>query len=264
MHDPQASAEKVPTELRLALAVTHTVSRLGYRMIGHQVELRMVEAAEALGFKFSPAVELRMVEAAEALGFKFDRTMKFANDWHLAKQWTFDHHSMTMSVLATLDHHSMTMSVFVMHEEEESAEGVQGREREAWVFVKGSFEAIAARCAERLSAAWEQEAEAQSKAGCYVIAVASKKVDARNLSNLAREDAEAGLSLVALLLFRNEPKSDSAAAIAELRSGGVECVMVTGDSALTGVAVAEATFLIPSGHRVILADTNAAGEVLPL
>lgn len=51
-------------------------------------------------------------------------------------------------------------------------------------------------------------------------------MDARNLSNLAREDAEAGLSLVALLLFRNEPKSDSAAAIAELRSGGVECVMV--------------------------------------
>ena len=56
--------------------------------------------------------------------------------------------------------------------------------------------------------------------------VASKKVDARGLSTLAREDAEAGLSLVALLLFRNEPKSDSAAAIAELRLGGVECVMV--------------------------------------
>ena len=36
---------------------------------------------------------------------------------------------------------------------------------------------------------------------------------------------------------------------------------VTGDSALTGVAVAEATQLIPPGHRVIMADTNAAGEV---
>ena len=56
--------------------------------------------------------------------------------------------------------------------------------------------------------------------------VASKKVDARNLSTLTREEAETGLSLVALLLFRNEPKSDSAAAIAELRLGGVECVMV--------------------------------------
>jgi len=51
-------------------------------------------------------------------------------------------------------------------------------------------------------------------------------VDARNLSTLTREEAETSLSLVALLLFRNEPKSDSAAAIAELRLGGVECVMV--------------------------------------
>ena len=186
----------------------------------------------------------------------------------------------------------MTMSVLAVREAAEGdGTGAGARAREARVFAKGSFEAIAARCAPPPPPGWAAEAEAQSKAGCYVIALAGKRVPARGLAALTRAEAEQGLGLIGLLLFRNEPKADSAAAIAELRAGGVECVMVrratprgparpraakgwrvrdarrwrarqvTGDSALTGVAIAEATDIIPAGHRVVLGDVGASGEL---
>lgn len=186
----------------------------------------------------------------------------------------------------------MTMSVLAVREAAEGdGTGAGARAREARVFAKGSFEAIAARCAPPPPSEWAAEAEAQSKAGCYVIALAGKRVQARGLVALTRAEAEQGLGLIGLLLFRNEPKADSAAAIAELRAGGVECVMVrratprgpawpratkgwrvrdarrwrawqvTGDSALTGVAIAEATDIIPAGHRVVLGDVGASGEL---
>ena len=99
--------EAASEELGLALAVTHTVSRLGPRLIGHQVELRMVEAAQvapplqtlpwfvvtlvgarAPSLSRSRSLSLRAALRfrAQALGFEFDRTMKFADDWRLDKQ----------------------------------------------------------------------------------------------------------------------------------------------------------------------------------
>ena len=75
-----AGGEELDELLAAALALTHTVSRLGKQLIGHQVELRMVEAAEQLGWKY-------------------EEGMRAANEWTIVKQWTFDHQTMTMSVL---------------------------------------------------------------------------------------------------------------------------------------------------------------------
>ena len=63
--------------------------------------------------------------------------------------------------------------------------------------------------------------------------------------------------MVGLFVFRNEPKHDSADAMHELRRGGIDCVMVTGDSALTGAAVARTVGIVPKGHKVLLGSVSA-------
>eukprot|EP00961_Rhodomonas_salina_P166303 2241252-Rhodomonas_salina.2 len=103
---------------------------------------------------------------------------------------------------------------------------------------QGSFEAVIARCSGGAGTedpeVWGDAVERYSSEGCYVIALACREVGAGEVESISREDAESGLSLLGLLAFRNEPKPDSLEHITELTRGGVECVMVTGDSALTG------------------------------
>jgi magnesium-transporting ATPase (P-type) len=151
----------IPEELASALALTHTVSRLGDRKIGHQVELRMVEAAESLGWTYS-------------------QDMRTVSTWQIEEQWTFDHHTMTMSVLCT----------------------VPERE-EAWVFCKGSFEAVSGLCTRCESPSsgdaesgqdWREVleelaelSESLSTKGCYVLAVARKRVPFSTISKVFAE-----------------------------------------------------------------------------
>lgn len=212
----------IPDEMSVALAVTHTVSRLGERLIGHQVELRMVEAAQNLGWAYSS-------------------DMRTVSNWQIEHQWTFDHHTMTMSVLCT-----------------------RPTAEEAFVFCKGSYEAVSQRCAHTSSTVLEglaEFAEKLSTEGCYVLAIARKSVLFSEVADVTREQAEQDLTMVGLIVFRNEPKPDSAEAIGELRAGGVECVMVTGDSALTGAAIAKAVGICPDGYTILL-GTVTDGEVL--
>mmetsp|Transcript_6045 Transcript_6045/g.21337 ORF Transcript_6045/g.21337 Transcript_6045/m.21337 type:complete len:1340 (-) Transcript_6045:129-4148(-) len=207
-----AGGEELDELLAAALALTHTVSRLGKQLIGHQVELRMVEAAEQLGWKY-------------------EEGMKAANEWTIVKQWTFDHQTMTMSVLTAKE---------------------RGDEKKNLVFVKGSFEAVSTRCSPKLDDKWRRAVELHSKRGCYIIAIACKNVDDDQILTISRQQAESSLTFLGLIAFRNEPKVDSADCISQMQHGGVECVMVTGDSALTGVAVAKTVGIIPEDHFVFV------------
>eukprot|EP00960_Hanusia_phi_P040346 754406-Hanusia_phi.AAC.2 len=146
-----AGEEELEEMLAAGLALTHTVSQLGKQLIGHQVELRMVEAAEQLGWKYKDE-------------------MRAANGWTIAKQWTFDHQTMTMSVLT------------------------------------GSFEAVSSRCSPRLDERWKRAVELHSKRGCYIIAMACKSVEDEEVMTISRQQAEAGLAFLGLIAFRNEPK----------------------------------------------------------
>jgi magnesium-transporting ATPase (P-type) len=133
--------EKAPL-MSLALAVTHTVSRLNTKLIGHQVELRMVEATEQIGGRYAPDMKQVSMPSDEQL-----RTVK---------EFSFDHHTMTMSVLA----------------ERGAVEGEEtAAPRPTLVFVKGSFEAIAARCRGVVPPEWSGAVDMHSSLGCYVISV---------------------------------------------------------------------------------------------
>ena len=180
-----------------AMAMTHSLSRVGGVLVGHQVELLLAQEAVKRGWCLDD------LHAPRDPG---------GNNWHVDQVWPFSHETMTMSVRV-------------------SSRG------KSFCFCKGSFESVSAR-AQKSSAA--ELASAFSARGFYVLAVGCKVGGAEQ----NREDAESGLAIIALLLFRNEPKSDSAAALAEMHAAGLQIVMVTGDHVLTGVSISREVGLI--------------------
>jgi magnesium-transporting ATPase (P-type) len=137
-------------------------------------------------------VEVRMVEAAERdLDATYSHDMKsvtLENDrqWRTDKAFSFDHHSMTMSVVASRGRGA--------GEQEQVHTGEGGGEEgaiapvcegESWVFVKGSFEAVAGRCRSAVADSWAEVVDGHSSKGCYVIAVACRRLTANEMSALA-------------------------------------------------------------------------------
>jgi cation-transporting ATPase 13A3/4/5 len=149
------------------------------------------------------------------------------------KQHEFDHASMSMAVVVQIDH-------------------------QVHVFVKGSFEAIHKLCVdESLPADYMDEALGLAANGCYTLGVGHRclgAIDPATASRMTREEVERGNSCLALLTFRNNLKPDTAAAIDVLQKGDVRPVMITGDTAMTGVFIARKCGLVPSTATVLLGE----------
>jgi predicted P-type ATPase len=201
-------------DLSAALALTHTVSVCNKQIIGHQVELRMVETAQNLGWLYEG--DLRSAAAPDE------------KRWKVEKLFPFSHETMTMSVVVSQHGASST------------------------VICKGSFEALKDRCTGMAAQAGEI-ADKYAKDGCYVLAVGMKAVKADQAPHeVAREEVESDLRFIGLILFRNELKEDSKEAIGELQAAGIAVKMMTGDSVYTGAAVAKMVGIIPADSRVII------------
>ena len=77
--------------------------------------------------------------------------------------------------------------------------------------------------------------EVHARRGCYVLAVGWKELSSHeDARSLKRDQVENNLELLGLLLFRNEPKEDTSAAVEALHDGQIRLVVLTGDNALTG------------------------------
>lgn len=127
----------ITAELSAALALAHSVSRCNNQLIGHQVELRMVETAKTLGWNFAD-------------------DMKSANDpsgqkWSVQQLFPFSHETMTMSAIVS-----------------------NGSQK--FVLCKGSIEAIKSRCT-GIPAEMSVNAEKFAKDGCYVLGVGLKRLN---------------------------------------------------------------------------------------
>ena len=208
---------EIPADLSSALALAHTVSVCNKQTIGHQVELRMVETAQRLGWKFD--ADLR------------GPTAPSGKKWIAEKLFPFSHETMTMSVIAY-------------------SEGIRS------VICKGSFEALRSRCT-GITAEMNAKATQYAKDGCYVIAVGTKDIKSDLSSHeILREEVEKDLKFSGFILFRNELKPDSKEAIAELESAGIAVRMMTGDSVYTGTAVAKSVGIVPSGTKAVIGTVN--------
>jgi cation-transporting ATPase 13A3/4/5 len=207
----------IPQELSSALALAHTVTVCNGKMIGHQVELRMVETAQRVGWKFD--ADYRSVTAPSG------------KKWIAERLFPFSHETMTMSALVYSD-------------------GTRS------VICKGSFEALKLRCVGVPPEA-QAKADQYAKEGCYVIAVGTRVIKSDQANHeLVREEVEKDLKFAGLILFRNELKPDSIDAISELQSAGVAVRMMTGDSVHTGVAVAKTVGMIPKGSQAVIGTLN--------
>ncbi|KAI8099031.1 uncharacterized protein BX664DRAFT_320215 [Halteromyces radiatus] len=137
------------------------------------------------------------------------------------------------------------------------------------VFLKGSFERIKTLSTKQsIPDDYDQTAARYAKEGCYVLAMSHRDlgvldvdVTMEDIKRMSRDDLEKDCSFIGFVLFRNMLKHDTTDAIAELKGGDTRVVMITGDTALTGIFIARQCGMIVSHHRVILGDLVAGNMV---
>ena len=219
---------KLPAALERGLACAHAVTRCGAALVGDEVEVRMLEASgwDLVEDAGRPARVVRDGDRRDAL--------------EILKRFEFDHSRMTMSVV------------------------VRDEEGCAHVFAKGAPERMGRLCPGALPAGFTEEAQAAAQEGCYVLAVATRRlgrIDDAQVAAMDRDACEAQLAMLGLVLFRNEVKADSRDAILQLKRGDVRPVMITGDSAQNGLYVARRVSMVQEGVHVMLAEA-VDGKVL--
>ncbi|TMW57735.1 hypothetical protein Poli38472_014338 [Pythium oligandrum] len=218
------------TESKYALASCHAVGSLKGELVGNEVEVKMFTATQwKLIEEEGKMPEVQSADGSDAL--------------EVVKRFEFDHHRMSMSVIMK---HKSTGKLYV--------------------FCKGSYEKMqAVSTAASVPSDYQSVAEDLAKNGCYVLGMTYKEVapmsDDEMHAFLANRDAvEEGLSLLGLIMFRNEIKEDSRDAILKLKSGDVRTVMITGDNAMTGCYIARASGMVEAEAKVILGDMVVENE----
>eukprot|EP01062_Namystynia_karyoxenos_P046569 TRINITY_DN3495_c0_g1_i1.p1 TRINITY_DN3495_c0_g1~~TRINITY_DN3495_c0_g1_i1.p1 ORF type:complete len:1335 (+),score=358.47 TRINITY_DN3495_c0_g1_i1:74-4078(+) len=223
-------ADAISKDMLVALATCHAVSRLGDTLVGNQVEVKMFRATGWHLFE-APGDHPRVGPSQDRRG-----------EVQLARRFEFDHAAQTMSVIVRMpDGQVLSIS-------------------------KGSPEKVAALCAEP-PADLLPHARAHALDGCYVLAVATRKLgdmDEHAIADMPRSEVEAPgrQSLLGLIMFRNELKPDTAAAMDSLKAGDVRPVMITGDNAQCGYYIARSSRMIKENAPVWLAEVkHAHGDV---
>ncbi|KAH7415779.1 hypothetical protein KP509_14G060200 [Ceratopteris richardii] len=210
------------------LATCHAVSKYGTRYVGNEVEVKMFQA-----------VGWQLIEGFNEPDIVFDGN---SEKLKIVKRYEFDHTRATMSVV------------------------VQDSQGSFFVYCKGSFEKLEQLCSERsLPKDYLKVAQRHALNGCYVLSLGYRSLDsgltAEEILEMPRDELEMHLEFVSLILFRNEPKADSPAAIEALKEGEVRAVMVTGDNAQCGHYIARKCSMVAPQVQIFLGDVDAAGSV---
>ncbi|KAK0191732.1 hypothetical protein F5146DRAFT_1112096 [Armillaria mellea] len=88
------------------------------------------------------------------------------------------------------------------------------------------------------------KAEELASEGLRVIALAQRTIDCTDVQNISREDAEKGLTLMALAGIFDPPRPESVGAVRACRAAGIIVHMLTGDHITTAKAIAESVEII--------------------
>ncbi|POM74831.1 Cation-transporting ATPase, partial [Phytophthora palmivora] len=210
-------------ELLYALTTCHSVGSLEDRLVGNEVEVRMFTAT---GW-----------ELVEKEGEQPRMWIRVWNS-NSSSATTYD-----------FDHHRMSMSVVVRNR----------KSGKYYVFCKGSYERM-----QQLStpgsvpADYKSVADRLAKDGCYVLGLSYRELPSdwthEQVVKFAdnREAVDESLSLLGLILFRNELKDDTADAIAKLKAGDIRTVMITGDNAMSSAAL--------SAEKLVWRDVDSEEE----
>ena len=211
-------SQEIDRDVRLCMMYCHNLTRSQTtgELIGNLVD-RTMFAASGGHFVDRGASSKRYIRNANGQSLSIE------------KQFDFDHHRMTQSVICKLPDNSFL------------------------AFVKGSGENIQTLCtAESLPEDFASSVQNSAKAGTYQISLAKKVLAAdTDLNQITRDELENGLSFVGVINFKNVLRDETPATIAQLENGEVQCIMATGDSLLTGITIAKEAGMIKSGVRVL-------------
>ncbi|KAI0224603.1 hypothetical protein L0F63_006748, partial [Massospora cicadina] len=222
---PVADVSELPPLFQLALATCHAVTMVDGERVGNPVDIEMFNAS---GWGIVPTRKVDSVRSPSGATA------------HIVKRFEFIHARASMSAAV-----------------------VDPATNHTHLFVKGSFEKLA-ELVSGVPDDYFATASALASQGCYLLALAHRDLGVlpeRALDGESRDAVERGARLLGLVVFRNELKADTASAIGELKAGDTRTVMITGDTALTGIHIAQACQMIPDGSQVFLGDVGCHGAV---
>lgn len=230
---PTVDPNTTPRTIQLGLASCHAVTMLNGQFIGNPVDIEMFRSAQwKLEDKASDESYVDTLTPPTAAEIKAPI--------HVLKRYEFVHARMSMSV-AVLDTHT----------------------NKVHIFVKGAYEKIKdLSSAESIPADYDAVTANLARFGCYVLALAHREIDLDKiggleaLRNWSRDDMEKDIKFISLIIFKNQLKEDTAENIAELKRGATRTIMITGDTALTGVYIARQCGMAPPNTRVLLGDLD--------
>ncbi|KAJ2495666.1 hypothetical protein GGH96_006306, partial [Coemansia sp. RSA 1972] len=213
-----------------AVASCHAVADLNGQLIGNPVDIEQFRASKAT---IDPQPEY-----LDAIHTAPDTNL---GKIHVVRRFQFVHARASMSVVI------LDESTGKLH-----------------VFVKGSFERLKTISnARSVPADYDDACADLAREGCYVLAFAHKTldtVDPAQVGDFTQDELEGGCDMLGLLVFKNMLKSDTAQAIAELKHGSTRTVMITGDTALTGIVIARQCSMIPENTRVLLGECKTSAD----
>lgn len=224
---------EIPRLMQIGIATCHAVTILNGQFIGNPVDIEMFRSSK-WQLKDAPEDE----SYVDTLVPPMDLPGEIKAPVHVLKRFEFVHARMSMSV-AVLDSHN----------------------KKVHIFVKGAYEKIRDLCEpDSVPADYDQVTANLAREGCYVLALAHRELDLEKIGgvdgfrNWNRDQMEEEINFAGLIVFKNQLKEDTTENIAELKRGATRTIMITGDTALTGVYVARQCGMVEQGARVYLAD----------
>jgi magnesium-transporting ATPase (P-type) len=187
---------------RFGMAACHTLTNSSKgELVGTQVDKAMFAAAGGI---------------LEAKDGNNPQIQINGHRYHILKQFEFDNERQTQSVIAA------------------------DRNGATFVFVKGSPEAIKARCIPfTLPSSYQESVGKSAKLAVYQLAMAFKAFNSKvDVNSITRDDIEQNLLFGGFLNFRNALRDDAPDVLQELADANIPTAMITGDNVLTGVTIA--------------------------
>lgn len=221
---------KMDRLMAMGIATCHAVTKVGDQFIGNPVD---IESFNAMKWSMVPITDLDYLDSLKPSENSSESPI------HIIRRCEFVHAraSQSVAVLDPSDNH--------VH-----------------VFLKGSFERVKYLSApDSVPEDYEQVAARYAQEGCYVLALAHRDIGVlgvdvtmSQVKSMTRDDLEVDCSFVGFVLFKNMLKEDTTDAISQLKEGAVRPVMITGDTALTGIFIARQCGMIGSDQKVLLGD----------
>jgi magnesium-transporting ATPase (P-type) len=236
---------------------TGTLTKQGLDFLGTRSAVNWnlpssMDISDELKTAMATCHSLTMTQDGRVIGTPVDRTMFSVSGGKIEADscvTTAKGEQVTVVRHFDFDHHRMSQSVVLKYPDGTYV-----------AIVKGSGESIQKLCVPKtMPADFDSALHESCKNGIYQISVASKVIAKESVDSLNRNDVESDLNFVGVIDFKNVIREDTPGVINELANGDVRSIIVTGDSVVAGIRVAQECGIMSPHKPVIIAGTSNKG-----